>query len=91
MCLYLPLYNGVKYLRLGVPKGSELTLVKETDTKPIVIWGTSILQGAVASRPGMAYANMLRRWLDNTPLVDLGFSGNGKMQSSVVPFISQSK
>ena len=46
--------------------------------KPIVLYGTSIAQGACASRPGMAWGNIVQRNLD-LPLINLGFSGNGRL------------
>ena len=45
----------------------------------MVFYGTSITQGACASRPPMdANAAILGRRLDR-PVVNLGFSGNGRM------------
>lgn len=46
---------------------------------PIVLYGTSIAQGACASRPGMAWGNIVSRSLE-IPLINLGFSGNGKLE-----------
>lgn len=79
--LYLPLYNGVKSLQIGVPEGSRFDFVYPPSEKPIVIYGTSIAQGACASRPGMAWANILQRKLD-MPIVNLGFSGNGQLDEN---------
>ena len=76
--LYLPLYNGVKSLQIGVPEGSRFDFVRPSAEKPVVIYGTSIAQGACASRPGMAWTNILQRKLD-MPVVNLGFSGNGQL------------
>lgn len=47
-------------------------------------------QGACASRPGMAWANIVHRTLDR-PLINLGFSGNGKLESEVVNFICEQR
>jgi len=46
--IYLPLYNGTEYLRIGVPKTNTFTPVKPRTTKPIVFYGTSITHGACA-------------------------------------------
>ena len=44
--LYLPLYNGVKSLSVGIHTGSRLaTLPRSPQSKPIVFYGTSITQG----------------------------------------------
>jgi lysophospholipase L1-like esterase len=83
-CLYLPLYNGVSQVEIGVATGSKLErLVRdEAHRKPIVFYGTSITQGGCASRPGMVHTAILGRRLDR-PVVNLGFSGNGKMEAEV--------
>ena len=51
--LYLPLYNGVKWLEVRVPKESEFTALPVSYEKPIVVYGTSIAQGGCATRPGL--------------------------------------
>lgn len=76
--LYLPLYNGVERLEIGLPRQSSLWPLKPRADKPIVFYGTSIMQGGCASRPGMAHSAILGRWLDK-PIINLGFSGNGTM------------
>lgn len=83
--LYLPLYNGVSALELGVPTGSGLRAVSEGDKPrlaPIVFYGTSITQGACASRPGMTHAAILGRRLERD-VINLGFSGNGRMEAEL--------
>jgi len=80
--LYLPLYNGVTSVELGLPKGAKLSAAGprgKTPRKPIVVYGTSITHGCCASRPGMAYPAILGRHL-NRPVINLGFSGSGKME-----------
>ncbi|HWQ90402.1 MAG TPA: SGNH/GDSL hydrolase family protein, partial [Clostridia bacterium] len=80
--LYLPLYNGTASVELGVPEGSNLCQAGDWGhgrRKPIVFYGTSILHGACASRPGMVHSAMLGRRF-NWPTINLGFSGNGKME-----------
>ena len=81
--LYLPLYNGVQTLELGVPPSATLAAAGpwgKGQRKPIVFYGTSILQGACASRPGMVHSSILGRQFQ-FPTINLGFSGNGKMES----------
>ena len=75
--LYLPLYNGVKWLEIGIPEDAKLEFIPVSPEKPIVLYGTSIAQGAGAARPAMAWGTSLQRSLDY-PLINLGFSGNGK-------------
>ena len=77
--LYLPLYNGVDFLEIGVGNGSFFRYELPSQEKPIVIYGTSIAQGACASRPGMAWTNIVERTLQH-PVINLGFSGSAKME-----------
>ena len=86
--LYLPLYNGVKWLQVGVPEGSRFEYVPASTEEPIVVYGTSIAQGACASRPGMAWTNIVQRTLQ-CPVVNLGFSGNGRLEEGVLDFIGE--
>lgn len=87
-CLYLPLYNGVKGLRIGVPATSEFAFVPPSTERPIVVYGSSVAQGGCASRPGMAWANIVQRELD-VPLVNLGFSGNGQLDEGVFRMLAE--
>jgi hypothetical protein len=84
---YLPLYNGVEFMSLGVAKGSRFEGLAPRD-KPIVFYGTSITHGACASRPGMVHTAILGRRLDR-PVANLGFSGNGRMDQAVGEYLVQ--
>ena len=77
--LYLPPYNEVTWLEIGVSQESKFTFLPVSQEKPLVIYGTSIAQGACASRPGMIWSNILERELQH-PVVNLGFSGNGQLE-----------
>lgn len=79
--LYTPLYNGLESLAVGIPPSTSIgkAPARPADhAKPMVMYGTSILHGGCASRPGMAYPAILGRRLDR-PVINLGFSGNGEM------------
>ena len=80
--LYLPLYNGTESLEVGVPEGAKFESLAPRKVKPLIFYGTSITHGACASRPGMAHPAILGRRLD-MPVINIGFSGNGKMHTSV--------
>lgn len=86
--IYLPLYNGVDALEVGVTKGAMLTPLAARTDKPLVFYGTSIMHGACASRPGMAIPAILGRRL-NRPTVNLGFSGNGRMHAEVGAYLAR--
>ncbi|SHE46411.1 Lysophospholipase L1 [Arenibacter palladensis] len=86
--LYLPLYNEVEWLEIGVPEDAVMEPLPLRQEKPIVVYGTSIAHGACASRPGMAWTSILGRKMDR-PLINLAFSGNGRMEEEVINFITE--
>ena len=89
--LYLPLYNGVTSVEIGIPKVNSIAKgpkYDEAHAKPVVFYGTSICQGGCASRPGMVHTAILGRWLQR-PVINLGFSGNGRMEKEVAELMSE--
>ncbi|MFT5885956.1 MAG: lysophospholipase L1-like esterase [Arcticibacterium sp.] len=86
--LYLPLYNEVKDLEIGVVAETYFEPLPIKIEKPIVVYGTSITHGACASRPGMAWANILSRKMDRQ-LINLGFSGSGRLDESVINLLTE--
>jgi len=88
--LYLPLYNGVESVEIGVPKNAKIwkPTARKSGLKPVVFYGTSITQGGCASRPGMVHTGILGRWLD-APVINLGFSGNGRMEAEVATLMAE--
>jgi len=88
--LNLPLYNGVRSVRIGIENGQALRPAppRPGGGKPIVFYGTSITQGGCVSRPGMAYTNIVSRRLD-VETINLGFSGNGKTEPEVAALLGE--
>jgi len=88
--LYLPLYNGVTSVEIGVPKGATVSPgpPRAAGSKPILFYGTSITHGASASRPGMCHPAMLGRTF-NREVINLGFSGNGRMEPEVMKLVAE--
>jgi len=89
--LYLPLYNGARFVELGIPTNSMIEKAPAWGPglrKPMVFYGTSILQGASASRPGMVHSAILQRRF-NWPVINLGFSGNGKMEPEIADLLAE--
>ena len=89
--LYMPLYNGVSSVEIGIP--ADRTIARpapraEDRRKPIVFYGTSITQGGCASRPGMVHTAILGRRLDR-PVINLGFSGNGVMEPEIATLLAE--
>jgi len=86
--LYLPLYNGVDDLEIGILKGKSFTPLTPREEQSILFYGTSIMHGACASRPGMAFPAILGRRL-RRPTINLGFSGNGRMEGEVADLLAE--
>jgi len=89
--VYLPLYNGTEFAEIGVPKGAVMEKAGPWaggGRKPILFYGTSILHGACASRPGMVHSAILGRRF-HFPHINLGFSGNGKMEPELADLLAE--
>jgi hypothetical protein len=89
--LYFPLYNGVSSMEIGIPAGAMLGKAEPRPAsvaKPIVFYGTSIMQGGCASRPDMALPAILGRRL-NRPTINLGFTSNGRMDPEVATLLGE--
>ena len=86
--LFLPLYDGVTKLEIGIDNNALINKASPNPVKPIVFYGTSITQGGCASRPGMAHTNIISRKLD-VDCINYGFSGNGRMETPIVELISE--
>ena len=86
--VYLPLYNGVDDMEVGVTKGESFRPLTPREEKPILFYGTSIMHGACASRPGLAFPAILGRRL-RRPTINLGFSGNGVMEPEVSDLLAE--
>lgn len=83
--LHLPLYDSVSAVEIGVDENAYIGKPRSNliDTSnPIVFYGTSITQGASASRPGLTYPARIQRSF-NKEVINLGFSGNGRFEKAV--------
>lgn len=86
--LFLPLYNSVSFLEIGVKDDASIRFIPVSEEKPLVVYGTSIAQGACASRPGMAWTNIVNRTMEH-PIVNLGFSGSGKLEKELFELLTE--
>jgi hypothetical protein len=88
--IYLPLRNGVTSLEIGLPKGGTIApgQARAAGSKAILFYGTSITHGISASRAGMTHVAMLGRTF-NREVINLGFSGNGRMEPEVIQFVAE--
>lgn len=82
-----PLYSNVKNLYVGVQQNST---VKEAtpykNKKPIVYYGSSITQGACASRPGRCYQSIISRKF-HYDYWNLGFAGSARAEDNMIDYI----
>jgi hexosaminidase len=84
--LYLPTYDEITSLEIGVDKSSFIKPSASPFIGKYVIYGSSITQGASASRPGLAYPARMAR-ATGLNFVNLGLSGNGKMEAPVIEML----
>ena len=88
--LYLSLYDGVSSLEIGIEEGFSLNqpaVMSPRTSRPVIMYGTSILQGGCASRPGMAHTSILSRRLDRE-VINLGFSGNALIDYEIAELMA---
>ena len=86
--VYLPLYNSVSWMEISYPEESLFKPLPVRKDKPVLVYGTSIAQGGVASRPGLAWTALLERKLDR-PMINLAFSGNGRLEPEVLDLVAE--
>jgi len=86
--LYLPLYNGLDELLIGISPAAKLAEGRVPRIeKPILFYGSSITQGGCASKAGSCYTSIVARRLDATQ-INLGFSGNAKGEEHMARYIA---
>ncbi len=95
--MYLPLYDGVTSLEIGIDSTATIlqpenpSLIPPAAGNPaegaILVYGTSVTQGGCASRPGMSFTSILERKL-HRQTINLGFSGNGRMDGVIAEAIA---
>ncbi len=86
--LNLPYYSSINELKIVLMDNAELLPPREYKyKKPIVYYGSSITEGACASRPGNTYEAIISRELD-CDFINLGFSGQAKGEKEIAEYIS---
>lgn len=86
--LYLPLFNNVLSLQIGVPTGAVIEGIVPFTGGQVAYYGTSIVHGYSASRPGMCHAAQLGRWL-HRPLLNLGLAGAARMEPEMAELLAE--
>jgi hypothetical protein len=88
--LYLPLYNSVEELKIGIAPHALIRPPLQPGIrkdKRIAVYGSSVVQGASASRAGMAYPALLQR-KTGYDVINLGFSGSAKMEAAMASYLA---
>lgn len=86
--LYLPLYTELTALEIGIDSTAFIQASAVPFRHKVAVYGSSILHGVGASRPGIAFASqMCRRTGIN--FINLGLSGNGKMEPAVADMLAE--
>lgn len=88
--VYLPLYDTLDSLQLGVSPKAVLEAAPNTFRSKVVCVGSSITHGIGVSRPGMAYPARLERAL-NMEFVNLGASGQCKLDSFFAEIVADTQ
>ncbi len=88
LTLNFPSYSNVDELLVGLEPDAVLSGGSPyLPVKPIVYYGSSITQGACASRPGNAYQNIICR-RNRTDYINLGFAGSAKGEATMAHYLA---
>lgn len=88
MLLYFPLYDELTAFKLGIDGVARIEN-SQPFSKKMGVYGSSIVQGASASRPGLSYTSKISRNL-GIEAINWGVSGSAKMEKSVSRLIGES-
>lgn len=85
--IHFPLYSSVQELYIGLEETCRvLEPLAYKIEKPVVFYGSSITQGACASRPGNTYQSILSRKL-HFNFINLGFSNAARAETEIAEYI----
>ena len=85
--IYLPMFNRIESFSIGIKEGASIGKARPHALgKPVLVYGTSMVNGYSSSRPGMLWTSILGRMLD-VEVINQGYSGNGKLEESMLKFI----
>jgi len=83
-----PTHAVVKNFYVGVQDGAVLDHgIKYRNEKPVIIYGSSIVHGTAASRPGLTYPNIIAN-RQNINYINLGFSGKALAEETISNYMS---
>lgn len=86
--IFMPIFGQVESFEIGLCDDATLSAHSPyTHNVPVVFYGSSITQGACASRPGRAYEALISRKYDLN-YIGLGFSGSCKAEKAIVDYMA---
>lgn len=86
--LYLPLYNAVTSVFIGLAPGASIAAPRKYSYDlPMVIYGASVTQGGCASRPANCMPAFLSRMLD-IDFISITFSGSAKGEPCLAEYLA---
>ncbi len=89
MCLlYLPIFDSVEKLELGIDEGSKITAIENPFRHKIIVHGSSITHGASSTRAGMTYPAIFSR-LTGLYTCNLGYSGRSTLQPEFATYLAE--
>ena len=89
LTIWLPFWNPARVLAIGLDRGATLEAAEpHRVTRPIVTLGSSITQGASASRASLTWPAQLARRLDGE-LVNLGATGTTTMEDAIADLLAE--
>ncbi|QNL52593.1 SGNH/GDSL hydrolase family protein [Olivibacter sp. SDN3] len=86
--LYLPLYTETTHISIGIDEGAAISAGGQPFDHRILVYGSSITQGAAASRPGLAYPARLSR-STGLNFLNLGMGASAQMEKEVADMIAE--
>ncbi len=85
--IFFPNFVNVEELYIGLEKDALVEpATPYKNEKPVVIYGSSITQGACASRAGNTYPNILSRRY-GFDFINLGFAGSAQAENAIVDYL----
>jgi len=88
LTINFPVHSVVESLEIGLAPHAVLKeAVPYRNIKPVIIYGSSIVHGTAASRPGTIYPAIMSRDL-NLDFINMGFSGNAKGEPVLAEYLA---
>lgn len=88
LTINFPIYSIVESLEIGVIPGSRINAPRPyRDIKPVIFYGSSIVHGSAATRPGLTYPAMISREM-NLDFRNFGFAALCKGEKVFVDWMA---